>query len=88
MTRNNITVNSDWVKITDYIDINPELSYSFQNRSTVLVYLTEATSKPTNFDNIGVQLGYNDSCIYKKGTGDLYISASTGTCVVAVNDNE
>lgn len=82
-------LTKDWVAFSTIIGtVGANINYQIQNRGADTLVLLESSDTPSDDTQSGVMLLPYATCIYKKGTQDLYLKAFNQNCSVNITSEE
>lgn len=82
-------LTSDWTSFSTIIGtVDAGTNYSIQNRGADTLVLLESSDTPADGTQAGVMLLPYMTCVYKKGTQNLYLRAFNQNCSVNITSEE
>jgi hypothetical protein len=82
-------LNKNWTAFSTIVGtVGADTNYQIQNRGADTLVLLESSDTPSNDTQAGVMVLPYATCIYKKGTQDLYLRAFNRNCSVNVTSED
>lgn len=82
-------ITKDWTAFSTIVGtVGASTNYQIQNRGADTLVLLESSATPADDTQAGVMLLPYMTCVYKKGTQDLYLRAFNRNCSVNITSEE
>ena len=77
-------LTQEWTALSDLITIDSSKTYQIYNQGPNAFVKYEGASKPSNKEQAGVPVAFDNTLVYEKGSENIYLRAINGDTYINI----